>query len=306
MDTRWFYDFIALVEMGSFTQAAEYRNSSQAAFSRRIQSFEQWAGAKLIDRSVYPVELTPEGKKLYRNTLDMTGYLEDMRAELSPIKAHQPVRIALTYALATSHLAGWWRQWSDGQDIACITTVGNILEATSAFTSGSVDILISYSYPLLPPFKLDDGIYERLAIGTETLAPYASPKLLRQSRFGFPGTAEQPVPLLLYSRQSYFYKVVKHITDSAGQVLQYKTTFESEMSSTLSGAAQQGLGVAWLTDASVMQEGAHDLERLDTQYGDAWSGSIDVVAFLAQDNRRRPVRRIWEAIARESAAAPGG
>lgn len=298
MDTKWLYDFIALVDNGSFTQAAEYRHSSQAAFSRRIQSLEHWVGTQLIDRSVYPVELTPDGRKLYRVSLDVTSRLEDARADFVPSKASRTVRIASTYVLASTNLPRWWRHWSRDTDTACITTVGNILETTSAFTAGLTDILLSYHHPLCPAFNLDDGQYERTLISAENLAPYCSKKLLDQGTFSFPGTPERPVPLIAYSQPSYFSKVVKQVVDGAGQALHYTTTFESAMSTTLSTAVQEGLGVAWLSDASVLQGQMQDLEMLDTTNDRAWSCDLDVIAFIAQSNRRKHVRHVWDRICR--------
>jgi len=299
MDTKWLYDFIALVENGSFTQAAEYRNSSQAAFSRRIQGLEHWAGAKLIDRSVYPVELTAEGRRLYRSSLDIINQLEDTRADLTTSKSIQTVRIASTYALSSTKLPHWWSQWSQGTSSACITTVGNILETTSAFTSGLADILVSYHYPLYPAFNLEASQYERTLISTETLAPYCSRKLLSSGTFVFPGTESQPVPLAAYSQQSYYSKIFTRITDTSGETLHYRKTFESEMSAALLAAVREGLGVAWLTDASVHQDGLHDLEPLDKTPGQIWSCDVDVVAFIARSNRRKHVRAIWDQIAKQ-------
>ena len=63
MDTRWLQDFVTLSEVRNFTRAAELRNLSQAAFSRRIQSLEQWLGARLIDRNAYPTQLTDAGER---------------------------------------------------------------------------------------------------------------------------------------------------------------------------------------------------------------------------------------------------
>jgi DNA-binding transcriptional LysR family regulator len=45
MDLEWLEDFLALREVGSFTLAAERRNSSQSAFSRRIHAFNRWSRA---------------------------------------------------------------------------------------------------------------------------------------------------------------------------------------------------------------------------------------------------------------------
>jgi DNA-binding transcriptional LysR family regulator len=61
MDTKWAEDFLSLAETRSFTRAASARHSSQAAFSRRIQSLETWVGAELVDRSSNPLALTAAG-----------------------------------------------------------------------------------------------------------------------------------------------------------------------------------------------------------------------------------------------------
>jgi DNA-binding transcriptional LysR family regulator len=62
MELVWVLDFLELSRTGSFTEAAKGRNSSQPAFSRRIQALEAWAGVRLVDRAVSPIELTLAGK----------------------------------------------------------------------------------------------------------------------------------------------------------------------------------------------------------------------------------------------------
>src|SRR5690606_17411175 len=66
MDVAWLESLLALTEHGSFSRAADALHVSQPAFSRRIRSLEQWIGAELVDRSTYPVSLTPAGVKLHR------------------------------------------------------------------------------------------------------------------------------------------------------------------------------------------------------------------------------------------------
>ena len=56
MDTTWFEDFLAVVEEGGFTRAAERRAVSQPAFSRRIKALEDWVGASLFDRATHSVQ----------------------------------------------------------------------------------------------------------------------------------------------------------------------------------------------------------------------------------------------------------
>ena len=61
MDTKWLEDFVSLAETRSFSRSAQSRHVTQPAFSRRIQALEAWAGADLVDRSIYPTRLTAAG-----------------------------------------------------------------------------------------------------------------------------------------------------------------------------------------------------------------------------------------------------
>ena len=82
METKWLEDFVSLVETRSFSRSAQLRHVTQPAFSRRIQSLEAWAGADLVDRSSYPMRLTPAGETLYPQALEMLQALQGTRAML--------------------------------------------------------------------------------------------------------------------------------------------------------------------------------------------------------------------------------
>lgn len=66
MEISWLQDFIALAQTGVFARAAEKRNVTQPAFTRRIKRLEYAIGADLIDRSVHPVVLTQAGQNSCR------------------------------------------------------------------------------------------------------------------------------------------------------------------------------------------------------------------------------------------------
>ena len=113
MDTRWLQDFITLSEVRNFTRAAEARNLSQAAFSRRIQSLENWVGARLIDRSAFPTQLTEAGERFRDAAIELVNQLAEARAGIAGVPAQNQLRLATSYALATTHLPKWWRAWSE-------------------------------------------------------------------------------------------------------------------------------------------------------------------------------------------------
>ncbi len=51
MDLNWLRDFECLGRTLNFTRAAEERNITQSAFSRRIKALESWVGLPLVDRA---------------------------------------------------------------------------------------------------------------------------------------------------------------------------------------------------------------------------------------------------------------
>uniref|UniRef100_UPI003703D4C3 LysR family transcriptional regulator n=1 Tax=Phaeobacter sp. BS34 TaxID=2907240 RepID=UPI003703D4C3 len=84
MDIIWLRDFEALTTHKNFSRAAEERNVSQPAFSRRIRALEDEVGVKLINRQTFPLSLTLSrgcvpvaGKNHPAHILRNTGTLPD-------------------------------------------------------------------------------------------------------------------------------------------------------------------------------------------------------------------------------------
>lgn len=66
MDTRQLAAFCAVVERGSFSQAAERLRVTQPAVSLQVKALEERLGQRLLDRSGRRVEPTEAGLRLYR------------------------------------------------------------------------------------------------------------------------------------------------------------------------------------------------------------------------------------------------
>ena len=75
MEIAWLEDFVVLARLRHFSRAAEDRNVSQPAFSRRIQALEAWMGTRLINRRTTPVTLTAEGDRFRETAI---GVLRDI------------------------------------------------------------------------------------------------------------------------------------------------------------------------------------------------------------------------------------
>lgn len=77
--------FVALEETGSVIGAAARIGGSASGVSQHITALEQAVGAKLFDRKVKPVTLTPAGQLLRRHAHRILSVVSEARAELAEI-----------------------------------------------------------------------------------------------------------------------------------------------------------------------------------------------------------------------------
>src|SRR6266568_3735215 len=61
MEFAWLEDFLAILDCGGFSRAAESRHVTQSALSRRIRALEQWVGTPLLQRTTHSIALTAAG-----------------------------------------------------------------------------------------------------------------------------------------------------------------------------------------------------------------------------------------------------
>lgn len=288
MDVRWLQDFLTVAERGNFTRAADERNVSQAAFSRRIQALEGWLGVTLIDRSVFPTRLTVQGEMFREQAAAILRQLLDARTDLAggPGLRRDLVRIALPHALATARLPDWWARWSAGRALSCQVVPGNVHDTVTSLVAGEVDLLVCFHHAQ-QPIHLDPERYERVVIGTEQLRPYAAPDKIAAWRL--PGQAKAPLPLLAYSPGAYLGRMVDLILEAAPQPLVGHRVIESDMADVLRDMAAHGYGIAWLPDCTAATIGS----RLSPLGDEAWTMTLSLVAYRDRTNTSPALKRLW-------------
>jgi len=106
MELRHLRYFVAVVEEGSLTTAAERRlHTSQPSLSRQIRDLEYQVGAELLSRSVHGIELTAAGK----------AFLDHARLALMQVdaaveaarRAAQSARKTFAIGFQTGHEMNW-------------------------------------------------------------------------------------------------------------------------------------------------------------------------------------------------------
>ena len=83
MDLNEIYVFTKVVELGSFTKAADYLGIPKSRISRKVSSLERELGIQLLYRTTRQIELTPAGKKYFSKGHPLLKELDSLNSEIS-------------------------------------------------------------------------------------------------------------------------------------------------------------------------------------------------------------------------------
>ena len=92
--------FVAVVETGSFTAAADRLDVAKSAVSRRVAALEERLGAQLLRRTTRRLSLTESGAGFYERSMRILADLDE--AESAVAQAHGELRGVLRVALPLS------------------------------------------------------------------------------------------------------------------------------------------------------------------------------------------------------------
>lgn len=131
--------FVAVVDEGSFTDAAASLDVSQAAVSRGVAALERVIGAKVLRRTTREVGLTPAGARLIGPARRV---LADM-ALIAGIAGHvsSELRVGYAWAALGRHTTGVQQRWADefpGSELVFVQS----MTATAGLAEGSVDVAV--------------------------------------------------------------------------------------------------------------------------------------------------------------------
>lgn len=91
--------FVAVVEMGNFSRAAEKLHMTQPAVSQYIQSLERTMGIKLLERNNKFVRLNQAGEIVYHHAKEILGLYTKMHDLIDDLtsKTSGPLSIGASY-----------------------------------------------------------------------------------------------------------------------------------------------------------------------------------------------------------------
>lgn len=104
LDLDLLRSFVAIVELGGFTRAAERLGRTQSTISLQIKRLEETVGKRLLERDSRQIALTPEGERLLGYARRILQLTEEAREAVSEPEVEGRVRLGTPEDFATHRL----------------------------------------------------------------------------------------------------------------------------------------------------------------------------------------------------------
>lgn len=293
METIWLEDFIKLADEGNFSRAAEARNMSQPAFSRRIRALEDWVGAVLVDRDTHRIALTEAGlafRVVAEEVLRRLAIGRDQVREIGGAQVSE-LRFASTHALSTTFFPSWLRGLEDGKDMGTITLIADHMAACERFMlEGRADFLLCHHHPAAA-HRLDPAGFSSLHLGDDVLMPVTAAGPDGGPTHRLPGTDSEPLPYLEFEDRSGMGRILQASKVVSSGIAELRPVFRSHMASVLLTMARDGRGIAW---APLSLAGPDlDAGRIALAGDAQWNVPIEVRIFRPRARRSQRVEAFW-------------
>lgn len=312
MHIRWLEDFVCLAQAGSLARAAELRNVTPPAFGRRMQALEVWAGAPLIDRSVFPVRLTAEGRQFLEAAQSALRTLDEARLSLRA--AHRAdastVTIATGKTLARSMVPAWLAGLREAlrHDPAAAgfrtrLSTFPMHDALAMFTEGDADFLLCYSPPDLP-VMLDDARYLFHPVGVERLVCVSAADARGAPQFRLragKAASGQPVPMIGYAETLTLGRMVNQEIARRKLADRLDVIAVSDFAESVHEMVRQRMGLAWLP-ARLIADDLHAGRLVRAMTGSGAEAGGDLALDIRLYRQRAPMRPLAEAFWRAAVA----
>lgn len=133
---------LKVIEIGSFTKAAELLGYTQPALSQMVASLERELSIKILYRSRYGIRLTPEGERLYPTIQSSVLQYEAMRRTADEIRGLDSgiVRIGTVSSVSCHWLPGVIRAfWKKHPNVQIVLHQGDYTTIPEWVRTGAVD-----------------------------------------------------------------------------------------------------------------------------------------------------------------------
>ena len=170
MDVDHARTLLAIVETGSFKEAANKLHLTQSAISARVKALEDTIGKRLLERSKHGVQLTPSGEQFYRHATTLVRVWRQALLEVALADEHvDHLAVGAQISLWERFLLKWiaWVQ-DEHERLAVNASVGGSAELMDRILDGTLDLAIVYRGVQRPGLVFEHIFDEELALITST------------------------------------------------------------------------------------------------------------------------------------------
>jgi len=271
--------FLAVVETGSFTLAADRLGMPKANVSRKVSRLEQHLDITLLERSTRSQHLTEAGKRYLIHCKRVHEELDLATASISELQHSYKGNLKVGASVATGQqilkpaLAQFMHQYPE------LTLQLNLVNRRIDFIEEGYDVVIRIG-------QLTDSLLIAKKLGTVTRKLFASPKYIAQH--GIPKTVEQLIAhqLLIMNPINNDLKLTLISTKGDGYTLHCKPRLLVDDFVVLKQSIIDGLGIAVLPEYMGREEVSS--EKLVKILPDWGMQDVDIYALYPRNRAKIP------------------
>lgn len=258
----WLKCFVAVIDAGSLSSAADSIHRSQSAVSMQIKKLEEALGRRLMERNARQLRLTPEGQTLLSFARRILDLQSEVQTELTGDELTGRVRLGVPDDYASKYLTPVLRRFAprhNGVEIELVCEQSTSLIPRVA--RGDLDLaLVSRDHPRRGTLLFHEPM---VWVGAPDF------ELWRRD----------PLPIAVYEDASLAKRSA--INALAQQGRRYKVVYNSSSLAGQIAAIESGLAVAVLTQCSAP---AH-LKILASEHGLGPLEPMEVAVYRSRDSR---------------------
>lgn len=295
MDIIWLRDFEALVACKNFSRAAEERNVSQPAFSRRIRALENEIGVRLINRETLPLALTPAGEVFLSQARIMLRTYEETieRCQTIDSASENVIRFATSQSLYMTHYKNLIAPLASkgGVETDLNSTSWAADQFVSALQQSYCDVILTYWHPsmqFLGPLEVAN--FEYLTLSADRFVPVSRTKPGGGPEFQFKTGSKDAMPLLSYGAVSALRAVQDFVLEQAITPQKMLIVNQNALANSVKAMILEGFGMGWLPLSLCKAELAEGRlaiveERLATD--------LEVRVYRDPKNKKGTLHELW-------------
>lgn len=291
MDLNWLRDFECLARTQNFTRAADERNITQSAFSRRIKALESWVGLPLINRATYPVQLTDSGQSFLPVAISAISRLSEARQILrdEDRQENRFIRFSVLHTISVHFLANRLDALqAELPELRTRVISDSLSTCCELLIEGAVDIMLCYWHTAVP-LEIDEAVFERKDLLIDRLIPVALASQVDRYGWDLDAQGKKPIPYLAYERSTFLGLVVENTIDRKS--LNAEIIYVDGLVEAIKRRLLAGCGFAWLPETSIAAELAEG--TIVPIGGEAWFASLSVSAFSNTSSLEKPAMDLW-------------